>query len=407
MHQKYFCGLDIGVHTVKAGVLEVGDNKELSLLGVYEAKTSGFSGGSVTDLGELSLTVDHVISELSTKTGVRIKDVQLGIGGDIVQKRYSSTTIPLVDRGNKIITKQDVGRIIQQARLLGVKMDEIVLADFPQMFKVDDVNTALNPIGLFGRKLEVSTLVFVANNTIVKNLTKAVHQAGYDVVNVFFTSIAAAEGSLNDYQKRQGAVVLDIGSTVTDMLIFKGGGLRSFETIAMGGSDITAALSEHLQLSYDLAEDIKQSYANVSGGSGWAEEEVLIKRDEGYWPVKKGDINRAIEPEVARFLDACREKLAGSGYGDQINIGIFVAGGGAFLTGLPERIEQMARAAVKLAGLNFPVKRMHNAAKFLSAIGLAQAGFRKAYGLDAPEVKGGNPATMIGEKLKELYQEYF
>jgi len=404
---KYFCGLDIGSQTIKTSLIEVGDSQQLSLLGVYESRTSGFTGNSVTDLGELAIAIGNAVSGLSRKVGVKIRDVQLGVGGELVQKRLSSAVIPLLDKGNKVISTRDVQRIVNQARLLGVKMDEIILEDFPQSFQVDDVNTALNPVGLFGRKLEVQTLVMVVNDTVVKNLTKAVNHAGFDVLNLFFTTYAAAQGTLNDYQRRQGCVIVDIGSKVTDILVYKSGHLCSFESFGVGGGDFTAAIVDQLKVNYDLAEDIKQSYASVADGALDDQEEVLIKRDEGYLPVKKVDINRSIEPVMQKFLAHCSDALARSGTVGQINVGIFLTGGGAFLTGLPERIEQRMNLSTKLAVTNFPVKRMQNAAKFLSSIGLAQAGFRRSYGVGRRLQNSGSWMSSMKEKLKELYQEYF
>ncbi len=404
---KYFCGLDIGSQTIKTSLIEVGDNQQLSLLGVYESRTNGFTGNSVTDLGELAIAIGNAVSGLSRKVGVKIRDVQLGVGGELVQKRLSTAVIPLLDKGSKVISSRDVERIVSQARLLGVKMDEIILDDFPQSFQVDDVNTALNPVGLFGRKLEVQTLVMVVNDTIIKNLTKAVNHAGFDVLNLFFTTYAAAQGTLNDYQRRQGCVVLDIGSKVTDVLVYKSGHLCSFESFGLGGKDFTSAIVEHLRVNYDLAEDIKQSYASVAEGALNDEEEVLIKRDEGYLPVKKVDINRSIEPVMQKFLQECSQALDRSGSLGQINVGMFLAGGGSFLTGLPERLEQYSNLSTKLAVTNFPVKRMQNAAKFLSAIGLAQAGFRRNYGVGRRIQGTGSMISFVKEKLKDLYQEYF
>ncbi|HRZ41005.1 MAG TPA: hypothetical protein P5246_08350, partial [Candidatus Omnitrophota bacterium] len=97
---KYFCGLDIGSQTIKTSLIEVGDSQQLSLLGVYESRTSGFTGNSVTDLGELAIAIGNAVSGLSRKVGVKIRDVQLGVGGELVQKRLSSAVIPLLDKGN-------------------------------------------------------------------------------------------------------------------------------------------------------------------------------------------------------------------------------------------------------------------------------------------------------------------
>src|SRR5205085_9966372 len=99
-------------------------------------------------------------------------------------------------------TSQDIKKVHYQARLLGVNMEEVVIHDFPQYYKVDDANMALNPVGLYARKLEVQSLLLVAKNTLIKNITKAINQAGFDVMELVLSSIASADVALSADQKR-------------------------------------------------------------------------------------------------------------------------------------------------------------------------------------------------------------
>ena len=42
-----------------------------------------------------------------------------------------------------------------------MRLEEEVLVDLVRQFRVDDVNVALDPVGLYGRKLEVESLLVV------------------------------------------------------------------------------------------------------------------------------------------------------------------------------------------------------------------------------------------------------
>src|SRR3989338_5634442 len=284
---KNFVGLDIGSQGVKAALMRIDEAGQSQLTGVYEAKTSGYRKCSVSDIGELTECIHATLNGLSQSTGVKIKEVILGIDGNLIEKRLSNAIIPLTDRGNKVVTSQDIKKVHYQARLLGVNMEEVVIHDFPQYYKVDDANMALNPAGLYARKLEVQSLLLVSKNTVIKNLTKAVNQAGFDVMELALSSIVSAEVVLNADQKREGVVLVDIGSGLTDIVIFKDGLLRYLENIPIGGENVTRAIAEKLDLAFDLAEDIKQSYAVATGVESNTEEEILVKREDGYVPIKK------------------------------------------------------------------------------------------------------------------------
>lgn len=405
--EKYFCGLDIGSQTIKAGIIEPKEDRHFELHGVYEVKTGGFDGNSVSDLGELAASINDVLKGLFKNTGVKAKAVQLGLGGEIVRKRLSSAVMPLLDRGNKVISKKDIVKIKEQARLLGVKMDEVILHDFPQMYKVDDVNRAMNPVGLYGRKIEVETLVLAVNGTILKNLVKAVNQAGFEVDHVFFTTHAAAWTALDDFQRQQGCVFVDIGSGMTDIAVFASGQLRFLDSIPLGGNDVTRSIVDVLKIPMDMAEDIKKSYAAVRHHHSLVDEEILLKVDDGYLPVKKHLIVESIEPVVSDMLNMMKASLKRSGVSDRLAAGMVMSGGGSLLSGLAERFEEDLGISVRMAKIHFVSRQMHHAAKFLSAVGLAHAGFDKNFGLLTKHHQASHWLKGSVERAKEIYEEYF
>jgi len=406
MGERHYCGLDIGSQSLKVALIKAKENIRPVILGVYEAKTCGYQKASVTDLAELSECVHAAVDGLAKKAGVKIRDVQLGVGGEMVESRYSSGVIPLIDRGNKEIVTADIKKVQAQAKSLGVNMDETILHVCPQFYKVDDVNTALNPIGLFGRKLEIQTLLIVAQNTFLRNLTKAVNQAGYEVSHLYFTSFAAAQTSLNEQQRRHGCVLVDMGAEITEVLIFRDGQLKYFSNIPLGGEQITRGIAQELSVAFDLAEDIKRSYAFVPGEENRNSEEILVKREEGYLPVKKERISQAIEPVVSRWLESVAEKIKLSGYQEQLNTGMMIVGGNALLPGLPERMEKQLGLPVKLGEIDIANKRLQNAAKYAAAVGLAVNAAN--HSSETTLYRDGQKAkTNFFQKVADLYQEYF
>ena len=407
MGERHYCGLDIGSQTVKVAMVKTREHHPPVLSGVYEVKTAGYKKASVTDLGELTECIQMAVEGLSKKTGVKVREVQLGIGGEMVESRYSSGVIPLIDRGNKEITARDVKKVQAQAKSLGVNMDETILHVCPQFYKVDDVNTALNPVGLFGRKMEIHTLLIVAQNTFLKNFTKAVNQAGYEAANLIFSSFAAAQTSLNEMQKKNGCILIDMGSDLTELLIFRDGQMKFFANISMGGEQVTRSIAQELNLAFDLAEDIKKSYGFVMGAEDRSQEEILVKREEGYLPVKKEKISSAIEPLIQRWIELIQEKIKVSGYQEQVNTGMILVGGNALLPGLPEKMEKALGLPVKLGDIDIVSKRLQNAAKYAAAVGMAIAASSGTPDVPFPppgEVK--KPLGII-QKITELYQEYF
>ena len=201
--EKIFCGLDIGSQSIKVGILKVKDQGHLELLGVFESKTQGYKDGAVSDMNELAESVQKSVDALSKRMNSKIKEVYLGINGELVDTRETNSLVPLVDRGTKIISQGDVSRVNYQARLLGIKMDEEIIHEVPQDYLVDDMDSILQPVGLYGRKMGVRSLIVVSSSNRVRNVAKAIHEAGYDVTGVFFTSLMSAEVVLSEADKKE------------------------------------------------------------------------------------------------------------------------------------------------------------------------------------------------------------
>src|SRR3989338_11054209 len=111
IRKKIVCGLDLGSQKIKAGLIKAKDLNSFEVLGLYENNTLGFKETAVSDLGELSECVHSTINSLAEKTGVKVKSVFLGIGGELIDLRQTSTMIPLLERGSKIISTQDIKNV--------------------------------------------------------------------------------------------------------------------------------------------------------------------------------------------------------------------------------------------------------------------------------------------------------
>ncbi|MDP8212669.1 MAG: cell division protein FtsA [Candidatus Zapsychrus exili] len=409
LREKIFCGLDLGSKKIKAAVLRVNNPRDIEIIDVQESDTHGFKNASVQDLGELSECVHSILSSLSKKIKVKLKEIQLGVNGDLIDVRQATTAIPLIDKGSKIITSRDIKRVSDQNKLLGTKMEEEILHDLPQAYKIDDDNLALNPIGLYGRKLSASSLMILSSANRVRNITRSVHHAGYDVVNLMYSSYVASDVALDEEQKLAGCVLVDIGSTVTSILVFKEGIIRYVNKISFGGNNFTEGISRKINLPFDLSESIKKAHAVVTDSDQRRDEEILIKRENSYVPIKKKEIYQAIEPESQCLIETIQDSIKNSGLFDQINSEIVMVGGGSLLPGLVERIGKEVNLPTKLGKINISKGKQHvNSSFFAQAVGLAYIGFKRNYGYDsALDDYNLDFKRKVIEKFKELYHEYF
>ncbi|OGX33835.1 MAG: cell division protein FtsA [Omnitrophica WOR_2 bacterium RIFCSPHIGHO2_02_FULL_52_10] len=408
INDKYYCGLDIGERSVKAGILKIKDAADPRLVGVYEHKTYGFKDNAVSNLEEFSDCIHRTVEELTKNTGVKVKEVYVGLGGALIESRSSATVIPLIDRGNKVITRRDIKKVNDNARLLGMHMEEEILHDLPQYYRIDDAHTALNPLGLYGRKLGVHSLMIVVNGNSIRNITQAVHQAGYNVADVFFDSYAASQVVLSDEERKTGCILADIGARNTTVLVFRDGVLQYSECLPAGGGSLTQHIAEKLGLPFELAEEIKRSYAVASDQDRHRDEEILVKKEEAYIPIKRGMIYDAIRPDIEQLTEGVRAAIVRSQLRDQIKGGMTLLGGGSLLPGLIERLDQELQIPVQLGQMKLPLrKNLSYTATFASVVGLAQSGYKTSFHYTISPNGHQSWTRQFSNRVRDLYEEYF
>ena len=406
LKDKLYCGLDIGANKLKVGLVQLKDG-EPEILGAYEHPVHGFKDSCVHDLNQFSECIHQVMTELAAKTGVHVKDIEVGLDGNLVKIRKTSAAIPLVDRGNKVIAAGDVRKLNKQARLLGVKMEEEVLHEMPQTYLIDDINAAANPVGLYGRKLAVQSLMVVSDVDKAKNIIKSINHAGYEVRHIFFGSYACSHLLLTPDQRRNGCVLIDIGATVTSILVFHEGIIKYVHAIPIGGQQLTKDIALRLKLNFELAEEIKRSYATAVS-SQIQEEEVLVKRDNAYIPIKHGEIYQAISDRLDSLIGQIDDSIRASNLYEYVGSGIRITGGGALLPGLIERIEEKTRLEVSLAQIQqLTPRNVSNAAVFATAVSCAHRGWQFQDQGQMTAQQHVDWGRRLINKVKELYFEYF
>ncbi|HWG95097.1 MAG TPA: type IV pilus assembly protein PilM, partial [Mycobacteriales bacterium] len=180
-------------------------------------------------------------------------------------------------------------------------------------------------------------LLVAAARDMVDSAVVAVQSAGLEPVMVDLTSFAvlrslyrpSAMGAL------EAEALVDVGASVTNIVVHQGGVPRFVRILLMGGADITDAVAERLGVPADQAESVKQT-TGLAGVAGMAEAHPA---------------NRAIEQTGGAFVEEVRSSL--DYYAAQpgaSRVGkVVLSGGGSRLGGLVERLSTATRLPVEVA----------------------------------------------------------
>src|SRR5262245_3192397 len=182
---------------------------------------------------------------------------------------------------------------------------------------------------------------------------EAAHQAGARRVYIFEEPLAAAIGAGLPVNEPTGNMVVDIGGGTTEVAVISLGGIVTSQSIRVGGDEldqaiITFAKKEHsLMLGERTAENIKIAIGSAFQTTDEPQAEIrgrdLVSGLPKTVVVSAEEVRQAIEEPLSVIVDAvkgtldkCPPELAG----DVMDRGIALAGGGALLRGLDERLRE-------------------------------------------------------------------
>jgi rod shape-determining protein MreB len=174
--------------------------------------------------------------------------------------------------------------------------------------------------------------------------------------------MAAAIGAGLPVGEPSGNMVVDIGGGTTEVAVISLGGIVVSQSIRIGGDEIDESITNYVKREYKLmigsqtAEEVK-----LEIGSGFALEEEVQAEIRGRDLVSglpktvvltSEEVRLAIEEPVQAIIDAVKETLDRTPpelAADIMDRGIMLAGGGALLQGLDDRLRDETQMPVHLA----------------------------------------------------------
>jgi rod shape-determining protein MreB len=183
-------------------------------------------------------------------------------------------------------------------------------------------------------------------------------------VRLIYEPMAAAIGVGIDVQKPEGNMVIDIGGGTTEIAVIALGGIVCDKSIKIAGDVFTSDIAYYLRTHHNLyigertAERVK-----IEAGSALEELEVEVEdipvqgRDLITGKPKEimigyKEIARALDKSILRIEDAVMETLSLTPpelAADIYKTGIYLAGGGALLRGLSDRLHKKTGLPVFVA----------------------------------------------------------
>ena len=306
-------GLDIGTSAVRAArVVPVKGGHALGGFGQVSLPPGAVSGGEIQD----PEAVSEAIAELWKRARLRSKKAVIGIANQRVVIRQ--VELPFLDENEFRSTLR-----FQVADHIPMPVEAAELD-----FQILDHYTADN-----GQHM-MRVLLVAAATEMVEAFVGATAEAGVEPLGVDLSPLAAARAVSAAARGEAGIAgaeaVVDVGAGVTNVIVHHNGEPRFVRIVMLGGDDPSAALAEHLGISFEDAEALK---LDLGRGVGSAESQRILRE------------------RVANLVEEIRGSL--DYYSSQEEsepiASVILTGGGSLTPGLAVLLEERLRTPVQIA----------------------------------------------------------
>jgi len=193
----------------------------------------------------------------------------------------------------------------------------------------------------------VETHIITAAVTSMQNLTKCIRGIGVEVDDLVMEPLASAEAVLSPEEKQDGVLLADIGGGTTDLALFKDNTIYHTSVLPVAGYQVTRDISIGLGITFELAEEMKKKYGNVTPTEVENTNKDMDITSDGH-SISYNDLSEIIRVRVEELLRLVMLEMPQSDYRKLIPAGLVITGGGANLPGIAELGEKITRMPVRV-----------------------------------------------------------
>lgn len=239
-------GLDLGSDSFRAVELEENRDKIiLTKYGLYDSPKKSHHGESPLDSSAYSSAIKSFVSEVGFSTP------------DVVVSLPESEVFTRVVKLPAMSEKELKSAIAFEAeQYIPIPIKEVNF-DF-QILDSDVMD-----------KDKMNVLIVAAKNKVLEGYVKMLRDAGLTPRGLEPEALAIGRVLGDDAGRPSASVVVDVGSTSTQIIVTYKGAVRFTRSVPIGGESITRAVAQKLGFEFAQAEEYKKTYGldkNQAGG---------------------------------------------------------------------------------------------------------------------------------------------
>jgi len=342
MANHSIAAIDVGTTKICTIVAEVDQHQDLRILGVGVGPSAGLSRGMVDNIQAGIEAIASSVERAERASGTRILSAHIGIAGPHVSSMNSRGIVAIGDPRHPI-TEGDIQRALESSRIVNVPTNRDVIHVVPRYYVVDGQDHVIDPMGMYGSRLDVETHVITSSSSAMHNLIQCVEGAGVRAESVILEPLASAEAVLTREEMQQGVAIIDIGGGTTDLAVFIDGAVVHTAVLPIGGVHMTRDLVVALRVPQPAAEQAKRLHGHVIPSMVGEDEEVELEAfgSDGAKQTSRRLLAQVLQARTEELFELVLAEIRRGADPEMLSAGVVLSGGAASVAGMDLLAEEV------------------------------------------------------------------
>ena len=327
--------LEIGTSRTILAIGEADANGRLKMTCHAAIPSTGVRKSQILDINQATQSIRSVLKEIERKqdevgSKITIVNALLVASGQHIRADRAEGSAQV--NGHKV-GQEELDEVQQRAREMPLAKDRELLDIVDQDYGLDNLGGISSPRGMAGRILKLNALHIHADANRIQDSKSAAESAHIEITESVFATTCAADAVLEDHEKKNGVLVLDLGGGSTGYSIYCDGYLVSAGVIGVGGDHITNDIAHAFQTTNAQAEQLKIEESSCMIGSYSTENaRVKITGSSALMEnrtISRKALNSVVNARLKELFTIIRENLEENDLLHRLHSGAVITGGGA------------------------------------------------------------------------------
>lgn len=349
-----YAALEIGTTRTVLAVGEKEPSGRLKVTCHAEIPSTGVRKSQILDIPQATQSIRSVLHEIERKqeasgAKITIGNAFLAVSGQHVKADPFSAPVQVE---NARVNDEAINAVVRAAHTMTLPSDRELLDIVDQDYVVDGLSGIASPKGMSGRVLSLNTLQIHADRNRIQNARTAADAAKLEIREPLFAATCAADAVLEDYERRNGALVIDIGGGSTGYAVYSDGYVVTAGVIGVGGDHVTNDIAHAFQTTNAQAEGMKIREASATVSADADSARVRVEQGDNTLmdnrTVSRRALDTVVNVRMMELFTVIRETLEDHDLLHRLHAGVVLTGGGAQLRDVDRLAEQTLCANVRI-----------------------------------------------------------